>query len=467
MKNKERLLWIFIAVILSVSLIITNGTKLVKAQYLNDSATKALNLFQAVYVKVLTEYVDEQKPEDLIHNAIDGMIKGLGDPHSSLLKPKNLSALKTETTGQYGGLGIQVGMRDNKITVIAPMEDTPAERAGLRPDDKIIKINGTNAIGIELETAVEKLRGPVGEPVTITIEREGEKEPFDVTIVREIINIKSVKLATVATDIGYIRITSFSQNTPDQLATILKNISNSNYNGLIIDLRNNPGGLLESALKISDMFLDGGVIVSTRGRTSFSKQENYANPGTLIDDSLPLIVLVNKGSASASEIFAGALQDRKRALLLGTQTFGKASVQTLVNLDEGYGLRLTIARYYTPADRLIDKKGLTPDIIVELPQLSREEIEMITRLDKTNIVRKFALEYKDKEIKDEDFEKLKAEVKKAGIEVKDSILRSRLKFEQTRKYGEVDINLELDDQLREAVQILKSYPVLYRSKSSR
>jgi carboxyl-terminal processing protease len=462
MRNNERTFWIILSSFLVVGLVLSYGPRPVRAQFASNQAMSALSLFQNVFVKVLNEYVDEQKPEDLLHNAIDGMIKGLGDPHSALLRPKNFTDLKTETAGQYGGLGIQVGMRENKITVIAPMEDTPAEKVGLRPDDRIVRINGTNAIGLELDKAVEKLRGPVGDPVTISIEREGEKAPFDVTIVREVINVKSVRFTTLATNLGYVRLTSFSQNTPEQLALMLKNIAKSNYAGLVIDLRNNPGGLLDAALKISDMFLDGGTIVSTRGRTAFNSHVNTAEPGVLVPDSLPIVVLVNKGSASASEIFAGAMQDTGRGLLLGTQTFGKGSVQTVLNLDEGYGLRLTIARYYTPAGRMIDKIGLTPDIIVETPPLTREEVDMINRLDKTNIIRVFAAGFKDKEIKDEDFLRLKDELKKAGIEVRDAIVRSRLRFEQTRKYAAADVDLDLDNQLRQAVQILKTRRILDR-----
>lgn len=464
MRQKERLFWIGLTSLLLGLLLWTNRTRPVQAQFISGPAMAALALFQNVYLKVLNEYVDEQRPEDLIHNAIDGMIKGLDDPHSALLKPKKFNELKTETSGQYGGLGIQVGFRDNKITVIAPMEGTPAERAGIRPDDRIIRINGTNAVGMDLEKAVERLRGPVGTPVTITIERDGEREPFDITIVRETINVRSVRFAVVATNIGYLRISSFSQNTPEQLEPVLRAVARTNLDGLVIDLRNNPGGLLEAALKVSDMFLDGGTIVSTRGRTPFNSHVSSANPGSIVPETLPIIVLVNRGSASASEIFAGALQDRRRALLLGTQTFGKASVQTVLNLDEGYGLRLTIARYYTPGGRLIDKAGLTPDIVVEPLQFSREELEMINRLDRTNILRRFAANLpKDREPREEDLQKLREELKKAGIEVRDPVLRSRLRAELVRKYAAAETDLELDNQLRQAVQILRGRRIIQRT----
>ncbi len=461
LKLNERILWISLALILVTTLIFTHSPGIIKAQIPSSSdPNQNLLLFQNIYMKILNEYVDEQKADELIHNAIDGMLKGIKDPHSALLKPQNFTDLKTETQGQYGGLGIVVGVRDDKLTVISPMEDTPAERVGLRAEDRIVKINGTNSIGLPLDKAVEKMRGVPKTPITITIERDGEKNTFDVTIIREVINVKSVKTGMIATNVAYLRITSFSQNTAEQLAKELTQMKASNYSSMIIDLRNNPGGLLDVAIKLCDMFLDNTVIVSTRGRIPYNNQVYAATRGTFVDDSIPMIVLVNKGSASASEIFAGAMQDTKRGLLLGTQTFGKGSVQTVLNLDGGYGLRMTIARYYTPAGQMIDKKGLTPDIAVENILLTQSEIEGISRLSKTNILKAFAKEHPTN-YNEEQFAKLQKDLKKINIELRDIVIKTRIKMEQSNKQPLYD--LESDNQLNQAVQILKARAVLQRN----
>jgi len=467
MKNRmtERILWIALVAVLAGTLVFQgfHGSPIrTKAQALPVAdPNQYLALFQNIYMKIFNEYVDSQKADDLFHNAIDGMIKGLNDPHSALLRPKSFEELKTETKGEYGGLGIVVGKKDDKLTVISPMEDTPAEKVGLRADDRIIKINGTNVIGIALDKAVDKLRGPPGAPVTITVERDSEKAPFDVTIVREKIDIKSVKFSTISTNIGYLRVTSFSANTPDQLEKAVASMKTNNCDSLIIDLRNNPGGLLDVAIKVADMFLDSGPIVSTRGRTLNNSPPSYmATPGTIVSPKMPIVVLVNKGSASASEIFAGAMQDTKRAVLLGTQTYGKGSVQTVINLDGGYGIRLTIARYYTPADRMIDKVGLAPDINVDDKYLTKEQVDMINKLDRTNILRTFAADHKDT-WSTNDLAKLKENLKSGGIDLPDALLRAKIQYEQTRKTPAY--NLELDGQLREAVQIMKVRKLLDRN----
>jgi len=454
MKKNERLLWIGLFLVLTAVLVFQYTVKTVKAGDSNK-AQQELILFSQVYQKILNEYVDKQKPDDLIHNAIDGMIKGLGDPHSALLKPKSYDNLKTETSGKYGGLGIVVGIRDNKLTVVSPMEDTPAEKVGIEAGDKIVKIEGTNAIGISLENAVNKLRGLAGTKVHISVEREDEPNLLEFDITREIIKIKSVKTSTIQSNVGYVRITSFSKNTPEQLKKSLQKILNKKIEYLIVDLRNNPGGLLSAALEISDMFLDNGPIVSTKGRIPMNDHVYNASPNLVVPKNIPMIVMVNQGSASASEIFSGAMQDTKRAVLLGSQSYGKGSVQTVLNLDNNYGLRLTIARYYTPANRMIDKKGLKPDIVIEPEKLTKKEIKSIIRLNKTNIIKNFVKEhpnYTKKELKN-----LQKKLQKTDINLPDSIIEARIRYRKTKKSAIYD--LANDNQLREAVQILKSQSI--------
>lgn len=453
--KRERFLWLILVCMLSSALFFRSGKNPILAAEDPANINRNFMLLQNIFQKIMTEYVDEQDSSDLIHNAIDGMIKGLGDPHSALLKPKNYEDLQTGTKGKYGGLGIVVGIRDNKLTVISPMEDTPAMEVGLEAGDQIIEINKTNQVGIALDKAVEKLRGEAGTDVNITVEREDVDEPLDFTITREIIDIKSVKHSMIGTNTAYIRITSFARNTPEQLRASLKDMKD--YESMIVDLRNNPGGLLDVALTISDMFLENEVIVSTKGRVQRNNQIFRANPGTVIDPDIPLIVLVNKGSASASEIFSGAIQDTGRGILLGTQTYGKGSVQTVLTLDEGYGLRMTISRYYTPADRMIDKKGLKPDITVEPLLLTPEESASLRRLDRTNYISEFVKKYPDSHT-DQEFKELIEELTERDFKVKESLIRSRIDYKRIKEQPIFD--LENDNQLRQAIEILQARKIL-------
>ncbi|MFZ2008133.1 MAG: S41 family peptidase [Stellaceae bacterium] len=330
---------------------------------------KELNLFGDVFDKVRGEYVDDVSDDTLIEGAINGMLTSL-DPHSNYLNAKNFNDMKVQTRGEFGGLGIEVSMESGLIKVVSPIDDTPAARAGLKPGDLIIQLDGTPVQGMTLPEAVEKMRGPINSDITLRIRRAG-KDPFDVKLTRATIKIQSVRSHLEDSNIGYVRITSFNEQTDVGLENAMKNLKQQAGNklaGIVLDLRNNPGGLLDQAVAVSDAFLDKGEIVSTRGRKPDDAQRYNAHPGD-ITGGLPMVVLINSGSASASEIVAGALKDHHRAILMGTRSFGKGSVQTIIPLPGHGAMRLTTARYYTPSGRSIQAKGIEPDIIVEAAKI--------------------------------------------------------------------------------------------------
>jgi carboxyl-terminal processing protease len=337
----------------------------------NSSDTyKQLKLFGDVFEQVRSNYVDEVSDDTLIEGAINGMLTSL-DPHSNYLNAKNFNDMRVQTRGEFGGLGIEVSMENGLVKVVSPIDDTPAARAGLKPGDLITHLDGNPVQGLTLPEAVEKMRGPVNSDITLTIRREG-REPFDVKITRANIKIQSVR-SHLEGNIGYIRITSFNEQTDVGLNNAMKNLkaqANGKLIGVVLDLRNNPGGLLDQAVAVSDAFLDKGEIVSTRGRRPDEAQRYNARPGD-IAAGLPMAVLINSGSASASEIVAGALQDHHRAILIGTKTFGKGSVQTIIPLAGHGAMRLTTARYYTPSGRSIQARGIDPDIVVEAAKIDR------------------------------------------------------------------------------------------------
>ncbi len=347
----------------------------------NIKVYKQLDLFGDVFDRVRSDYVEKPDEEKLIEAAINGMLQSL-DPHSSYLNPKNFRNMQVQTRGEFGGLGIEVTMENGVVKVVSPIDDTPAAKAGVQAGDLIVKIDGEQVRGLTLNQAVEKMRGKVGTPITITVLRKGVKEPFDIRIVRDIIRIRSVKHSIEGGDIGYIRITSFNEQTQPGLEKAIKDIRKKlgdKVKGYIIDLRNNPGGLLDQAISVSDTFLEHGEVVSTRGRNTSESQRFNAQPGDLTGGK-PVVVLINGGSASASEIVAGALQDHKRATLIGTRSFGKGSVQTIIPLGpRGGAIRLTTARYYTPSGRSIQAKGIVPDYIIEeeLPEELKKKADQL------------------------------------------------------------------------------------------
>jgi carboxyl-terminal processing protease len=332
----------------------------------NSDTYKQLNLFGDVFDRVRADYVEVPEDEMLIENAINGMLAGL-DPHSSYMNAKRFQEMQVQTRGEFGGLGIEVTMENGIVKVISPIDDTPASKAGILAGDLIVEIDGQQVQGLTLEQAVDKMRGKVNTPITLTIVREGKAEPFDIKLMRDLIRLKAVKSELEGNDIGYIRISSFSEQTQEGLDAALADLktkSSGNLKGYILDLRNNPGGLLDQAISVSDTFLERGEIVSTRGRNPGESQRRIAEAGDVAVGK-KIVILINGGSASASEIVAGALQDHKRATILGTRTFGKASVQTIIPIGSQGALRLTTARYYTPSGRSIQAKGIDPDLLVE------------------------------------------------------------------------------------------------------
>src|SRR6266700_1658875 len=335
---------------------------------------KQLDLFGDVFELVRADYVDDVSDETLVEGAINGMLTAL-DPHSNYLNSKNFNDMKVQTRGEFGGLGIEVSMENGLVKVVSPIDDTPAAHAGLKPGDLITHLDGTPVQGLTLPEAVDRMRGPINSDINLTIRREG-REPFDVKLTRANIKIQSVRSHIESKNIGYIRITSFNEQTDVGLANAMKSLRQQADNkliGVILDLRNNPGGLLDQAVAVSDAFLDKGEIVSTRGRRSDDAQRYNARPGAKPASGLPIAVLINGGSASASEIVAGALQDHHRAILLGTRSFGKGSVQTIIPLAGHGAMRLTTARYYIPSGRSIQARGIDPDIVVEAAKIAKDE----------------------------------------------------------------------------------------------
>ncbi|MCC7320522.1 MAG: S41 family peptidase [Rubellimicrobium sp.] len=335
----------------------------------NQSVYQQLDLFGDIFQRIRADYVEEVEPSDLIEAAINGMLSSL-DPHSSYLSAEDAARMRTQTRGEFGGLGLEVTQEDGWVKVISPMDGTPAEAAGLMAGDFITAVNGETLMGMTLDAAVTLLKGPAGSEVTITVAREGTPEPFDVTLVRDMIELTAAR-ARLEGETVVLRVTTFSDQTFDQMAAGLAAQIElaggiENVNGIVLDLRNNPGGLLNQAVLVSDAFLDAGEIVSTRGRGNVVGDRFNASPGDLAQ-GLPIVVLVNGGTASASEIVAGALQDHRRAVVVGTQSFGKGSVQTLMPLQGDAAMRLTTALYYTPSGRSIQALGISPDIVVQQP----------------------------------------------------------------------------------------------------
>ena len=325
---------------------------------------KKIDLFGEVLEKINEEYVDQIDQSKSMDSAIDGLLQSL-DPYSSYMSPEIFNEMQTETSGKFGGLGIEVSMESGVVKVISPIDDTPASRAGIKAGDYIVKIEDTQVQGKSLSEAVELMRGPVGSSLELTVRRRGEKKALTFNIIREVIQIQSVKADLIEDNIGYIRLTSFNENSSDQIRDKIKNLENNqDVKAYILDLRNNPGGLLSQAIRISDFFLDNGEIVSTKSRKASENRKWFASLGDLTKGKA-LIVLINYGSASASEIVAGALKDHKRAIILGENSYGKGSVQSIIPLRNGGGMRLTISKYYLPSGNSISEVGVAPDIVVK------------------------------------------------------------------------------------------------------
>jgi carboxyl-terminal processing protease len=403
-----------------------------KVSALSNNMYEDLKVFTDVIGLIQKDYVEETKSNDLIQGAIKGMLETL-DPHSSYMPPTMFKEMQEETKGRFEGLGIEITLKDGILTVVSPIEGTPAFRAGVLAGDQIIKIDGETTKNFTLVDSVKRLRGPRGTKVTITIIREGVPKPKDFTLVREVIPVRSVRHELLEKNYGYVRISQFQEKTDSDFEKAMKALeeeSKGALKGLVLDLRNNPGGLLDQAVKISDHFIDSGIIVSIDGRREEAKQKWPAHPdGTAT--RYPLIVLVNGGSASGAEIVAGAIQDHGRGILVGTQTFGKGSVQTIIPLKDGSGLRLTTARYYTPSGRSIQAKGIVPDIIVK-PSRPEEEKEGVTP--------KFPAE--------KDLERHLMDAEKGGPKEKEKPKKEDVKEKKP-----------VDHQLERALELLKSWDI--------
>jgi carboxyl-terminal processing protease len=406
---------------------VQRGTSAVEDTYGN------LKVFTEILSLVQSNYVDETNSKDLMYGAIKGMLDTL-DPHTSFMPPEAFKEMQVETHGSFGGLGIEITVKDRLLTVVAPIEGTPADRAGIQPGDRIVKIEGQVTKDMTLMEAVRHLRGPKGTKVSLTILREGQTEPLDVTLVRETIEIHSVRNKDLGDGIYYVRISSFQDRTTRDLERAAEQARKLGSTAMILDLRNDPGGLLNQAVSVSEMFLDKGqLIVYTKGRSQNQDLRFTADPDPSNSfPKVPTVVLVNGGSASASEIVAGALQDWKRAVLLGTKTFGKGSVQTVIPLSDGSGLRLTTAKYFTPQGRSIHGTGITPDIVVELPRVETTAQRRPDRADQSTAPAERPREQRI------------GEQEGQGVEI-----------------GRRDIvNVEKDVQLQRAMELLKAMRIL-------
>ncbi len=439
LKNKKLVLVGLIFVLIGGLFFLNGNSRDVKAG--TSDVYENIEVFTEVLRQIEKNYVEPQDPQSLIYGAIKGMVQSL-DPHSSFMTKEEHQELLIETKGSFSGVGIEITVRDNILTVVSPIEGTPAYQAGIKAGDKIVRIDGQLTNDMSLTDAVKSIRGPKGTKVKLTISREGVNKPLEFAIVRDVIPLKSVRSYSLTPDIAYIRISSFQTDTDEDLSSALEKIGNGRkLKGLILDLRNNPGGLLSQAIKVSDLFLNSGIIVSTKGRDPSQNMEVSAQKDTGLED-YPMIVLVNGGSASASEIVAGALQDNKRALILGTRTFGKGSVQTILPLSDGSGLRLTTAKYYTPSGKSIQLSGITPDINLEfVPSNEKNENEKPRFIREKDLRGHFPGEKGEEE-----------ETKKKG--------------ENNKTEEKVKLLLEKDNQVRHSLQLLQTWNIFSHMKTT-
>ena len=410
---------------------------------LDKSVYRDIKTFNEVFDMVKKNYVDEVDSTTLIQGAINGMIRSL-DPHSAFMTPDLYKELEVETQGQFGGIGIEITILKDVLTVVSPIEGTPAFAAGVKPGDQILRIDGKSTKDITIMEAVKKLRGPKDTKVTITIMREDMTAPKDIVLTRAIIQIKSVRYKVYDDNIAYVRIASFHERTAEDVRKALRDLNDKGkpMKGLVLDLRNDPGGLLAQAIEVADMFLASGVIVSTRGRAKNMETQTVAK-NNMNEIAWPMVVLVNEGTASAAEIVAGALQDNGRALIVGTQTFGKASVQTIIPLEDGSALKLTTGRYYTPSGKSIQAEGITPDIVVKYVRPSGDKDSAASW-----------------EMEDRSREKdLKGHIKPAKKDAK--------KPEEAKAKDATDSpDFSLDNQLKAAVDILRSWDIMKKNIKS-
>lgn len=423
---------VLISVMVAGALFLNGGGGEVKADTKN--VYRNLDVFTEVLRQIEKNYVDPQEPQKLIYGAIKGMVQSL-DPHSSFMTKEEHQELMMETKGSFSGIGIEITVKDHILTVVSPIEDTPAYTVGIKAGDKIIKVEGESTKDMTLMDAVKKIRGPKGTQVKLTIAREGAQKPLEFSITRDVIPLQSVKYYSLTPEMGYVRISNFQSKTAKDLSIALEELEKpGKLEGLIIDLRNNPGGLLSQAIEVSELFLDSGVIVTTKGRNSSQNIKATAHKIEIQRD-YPIIVLVNGGSASASEIVAGALQDNKRAVILGTRTFGKGSVQTILPLSDGSGLRLTTSLYYTPSGRSIQSSGIIPDIELAYAPPSEKKEKKPHRF-----------------MREED---LKGHMQNE----KEEVGKTPEKNQENDKDTKAKMLVEKDNQVRHALELLKTWGI--------
>lgn len=447
-RRKKRVLAGLAIVMATLVIFIGISSQLHSRAEAKGSDYESIELFTDVMAIIKKSYVEEVDTKKLIYGAINGMLASL-DPHSSFMSPETYKEMKIDTKGAFGGLGIEITVKDGILTVIAPIEDTPAFKAGIKAGDHIFKIDDRFTKDLNINDAVKRMRGPKGTKVVLTILREGFDRPKEFVLTREIIQIKSVRSSLLDSGYGYVRIAQFQEKTDEDLVKAFKALQDDNkkpLSGLVLDLRNDPGGLLDQAVKVADHFVDEGLIVYTEGREKDAKMQFYARKGVK-EPKYPIVVLINGGSASASEIVAGALQDHKRAIVMGTQSFGKGSVQTIIPLSDESGLRLTTARYFTPKGRSIQAKGITPDIVVE-------RLEMPKEPDKKD---SFHISERDLENHFENMseseERTKGEKKSSK---KDKVISSKL-----------EDSLKNDYQVMRALDLLKGWDILKKIGSAK
>ncbi|RJP36502.1 MAG: S41 family peptidase [Desulfobacteraceae bacterium] len=423
-----------------------------------DEAYEGLKLFSDVIAEIEKNYVEPVDTKELIQKAIEGMVQSL-DPHSSFLPPEAYGDLQVETKGEFGGIGIVISKRDNFLTVVAPIEGTPAYKAGIQAQDIITRINGESTKDMQLWEAVKQMRGEPGTKVEISIYRQDMKDTLDFTLVRAVIPLDSVRSLTLKPGYGYLWVTNFRENTTEEVSKALKQMEAGDVplKGLILDLRDNPGGLLDQAIKVADIFLDSGTIVSIRGRDDAQLEQYTARPEKMVNQ-YPMVLLINGGSASASEIVAGALQDNHRALVLGTTSFGKGSVQTVRPLRDGFALKYTIARYYTPSGRSIQAEGIVPDLVVKRRVLDEEASDGLDGgLVKEEDLKNHLMPFKDDELSEELEEKKDKDKEQDKAPEAEQLMRLR---DSLYEHGGSDPSMLLrDSQINRAYEILKGYEI--------
>jgi len=457
-RTRRPALWIGVSIALLAVLLTLTVVPTTLAQGSQGGSEQALGLFEQVYRFIERNYVDEVDPDALIEGALEGMFEALDDPHSAYLDMEEMRSLTDTTSGEFGGVGMYISKRPAEegdqgyIEIVSPIEDTPAYRAGLRAGDLIKAVEGELTSELSVDEVVDRLRGEPETAVKITVLR-GESLEFDVSLERAIIRVPTVKWEMIDDEIGFLRIIQFTPYTDDRVREAIEEFRDAGYRSLIIDLRSNPGGLLDGVVDVADLFFDGGMVVETKGRVSSENQRYTARRGQIVDDRKEIVVLIDDGSASASEIFAGAIKDRQRGTLIGETTYGKGSVQQVRSIGSA-GFRLTMARYYTPAGNDIDQVGIAPDIVVEEPELTEEEQTSYARIREERLIELFVEEAG--EPTEGEIDRFIADLREDGIALNDRWLRRLIRIEVNRRLNRTEIfDLDYDIVLQRAVEFLR------------